>query len=154
MEKSSLNSSEIMEYLASRYPFLLLDQVDEIIPGKKAVGIKNVTLNEWYFAKRCLPEMIVPRSIQLESFEEVLALTVLTLPENKGKTPRFLEARTTFEQHVLPGDKMIMTAKVDSWKRGILKGTVTAKSHRGLIAQSKMMITLPDTLEAYLPKKN
>lgn len=153
MEGFSLNGVEIQEYLKSRYPFLMIDHVDEVIPGKKAIGYKNLSLNEWFFPVHYPEYPIMPRTVQLEALEEMLALTILTLPGNKGKTPRFLQASSKFLKNIFPGDKLLIEAYVDSWKRGLLKGTVKAYTLDTIVCESKMIITIPGVLENYLPQK-
>lgn len=49
-KKFSLNSVELQEYQPNRYPFLMIDYVDEVSPGKYARGYKNLTMNEWFFS--------------------------------------------------------------------------------------------------------
>jgi len=80
LEGFSLNSLELQEFLQSSYPFLMIDHVDNVIPSKSAKGYKNLTLNEWFFPEQFYGDPIMPQTLQLEALEEMLILTVKTLP--------------------------------------------------------------------------
>jgi 3-hydroxyacyl-[acyl-carrier-protein] dehydratase len=148
----SLNSVQLQEYLHSRYPFLMIDHVDEVIPGISARGFKNVTLNEWFFQKgSSTPRM--PETVQIEALEEMLALTVLTIPGNKEMTPRFLSASVKFIDNVLVGDKFIIETTVLSWRRGILNGTAIGSVNGNVVCEAKLMVTIPNILNNYSPPK-
>ena len=152
MSGFSLNSVELQKYLHSRYPFLMIDHVDEVIPGVSAKGFKNLTLNEWFFQKGLnTPRM--PQTVQIEALEEMLALTVLTIPGNKGMTPRFLSASIKFIDNVLVGHKFNIETKVISWRRGILNGTAKGFVNGNVVCEAELMITIPDILNKYSPPK-
>ena len=149
----SLNCVELQGYLQSRYPFLMIDHVDEVIPGKSAKGYKNLTLNEWFFTIHFPDNPIMPRTIQLESLEEMLIITVKTLAGNKGKTTRFLSASSIFRKDVFPGEKLVIETEVVSWKRGILKGNGIAYTNNTIACEAEMLIAFPDILDEFSPKK-
>jgi 3-hydroxyacyl-[acyl-carrier-protein] dehydratase len=154
MQGFSLNSVELHQYLHSRYPFLMIDHVDEVIPGKSIKGYKNISLNEWFFRSPLNDLAIMPQTIQLEALEEMLALTVLTLPGNKGMTPRFLSASVSFTKDVVPGDRFAIEARVISWKRGILKGFVIGYVNESIACEADMMVTIPEILNQHTPIKS
>ena len=153
MKGFSLNSVEIQEYLKSRFPFLMIDYIDEVIPGESATGFKNLTLNEWFFQNKSIGSPRMPETVCIEALEEMLALTILTIPGNKGLTPRFLSASVKFYKNIMPGDKFVIEARVISWKRGILKGIVKGFTNNSILCEAEMMITLPDILNNYSPLK-
>ncbi len=152
MEGFSLSGVELQEHLQSRYPFLMIDHVDEVIPGKSAKGYKNLTLNEWFFPMHFPNKPIMPRTIQLESLEEMLIITVKTLAGNKGKTTRFISASSKFLKDVFPGEKLVIETKVASWRRGILKGKGVAYTNGTIACEADMVITFPDILDGFLPQ--
>ena len=153
MEGFSLNSTEIQEFLQSRYPFLMIDQDDEVIPGKSAKGYKNLTLNEWFFPLHFRDNPIMPRTLQLEALEEMLIITIKTLSGNKGKTTRFLSVSSSFRKDIFPGEQLVIETKVVSWKRGILKGNGVAYTNGTIVCEADMEITFPEILNEFLPKK-
>jgi 3-hydroxyacyl-[acyl-carrier-protein] dehydratase len=131
----------------------MIDHVDEVIPGKSAKGYKNLTLNEWFFPIHFPGNPIMPRTIQLESLEEMLIITVKTLAGNKGKTTRFLSASSIFRKDVFPGEKLVIETKVVSWRRGILKGNGIAYTNSTIACEAEMLIAFPDILDEFLPQK-
>jgi 3-hydroxyacyl-[acyl-carrier-protein] dehydratase len=149
----SLNCVELQEYQQNRYPYLMIDHVDEVIPGVSAKGYKNLTLNEWFFPKHFPGEPNMPGALMLESLAQMITIAITTLPGNKGKTTRFLSSNLKFRKQILPGDKMVIETEVLSWKRGILKGKGIAYTNGTIATEAEMVITIPDILEKYTPGK-
>lgn len=153
MEGFSLDCVELQDYQPNRYPFLMIDHVDEVIPGKSAKGYKNLTLNEWYFPKHFPGRPNMPGALQLEALAQMLTVAITTLPGNKGKATHALSHTVRFRKEVRPGDKLVIEAKVISWSRGIARGTGIAYTNGEVACEAEMMITIPDILGQYLPKK-
>ena len=86
----SMTTQEIMEILPHRHPFLLIDTVEEVEPGVRAVAKKNVTFNEPFFAGHFPQEPVMPGVLTIEALAQTGAVAILSLPENKGKTARNL----------------------------------------------------------------
>ena len=152
-KKFSLNSVELQEYQPNRYPFLMLDYVDEVLPGKYARGYKNMTLNEWFFPVHFPGGPNMPGALQLEALAQMLTVAITTLPGLKGKVTHALSHTVRFKKEVLPGDKFEIKTEVISWKRGICKGKGSAYTNGELACEADMLITIPEILEEYLPKK-
>ena len=85
MEAIQLNHSEILEYQKNRFPYLMIDMATEVIPGESAKGFKNLTSNDWFFECHFEGDPNMPGMLQVEALVQMSALSVLTLPENKGK---------------------------------------------------------------------
>ena len=153
MKGFSLNCVELQEYQPNRYPFLMIDHVDEVIPGKSARGYKNLTQNEWYFPIHFPGGPNMPGALQLEALAQMLTVAITTLPGNKGKVVHGLKHTVRFRKEVLPGEKFIIETKVISWKRGIAKGKGIAYTNGTIACEAEMVISIPDILEQYLPKK-
>ena len=81
-----LTTKEIMEIIPHRQPFLLIDTIEELEPGVRAVGRKCVSYNEPYFAGHFPQEPVMPGVLQIEALAQVGAVAILSKPENKGKT--------------------------------------------------------------------
>ena len=150
----SLNCVELQEYQPNRYPFLMIDHVDEVIPGVSARGYKNLTMNEWYFPDHFPGAPNMPGALQLEAMAQMLTVAITTLPGNKGKVIHGLSHTVRFRKEILPGDKLVIETTVTSWRRGIAKGKGIAYTNGEVACEADMMITIPDILDQYLPRKN
>ena len=153
MKKFSLNSKELQEYQPNRYPFLMVDFVDEVLPGKYARGYKNMTMNEWFFPVHFPGGPNMPGALQLEALAQMLTVAITTLPGLKGKVTHALSHTVRFRKEVLPGEKFEIHTEVTSWKRGICKGKGFGYTNGEIACEADMLITIPDILEEYLPKK-
>jgi 3-hydroxyacyl-[acyl-carrier-protein] dehydratase len=151
MEGFSLNCLELQQYQPNRYPFLMIDHVDEVIPGKSAKGYKNLTLNEWYFPNHFPDGPNMPGALQLEALAQMLTVALTTLPGNRGKVTHALSHTVRFRKEVLPGDKFVIETEVVSWVRGICKGKGKAFTNGEVACEAVMMIAIPDILKQYLP---
>ena len=85
MNKISLNKNEIYDYQKNREPYLFLDFATEIIPGKSAKGYKDLKKDEWFFKVHWPNDPNMPGMLQIEALVQMSALSILSLPGNKGK---------------------------------------------------------------------
>ncbi len=152
-KKFSLDSVQLLDYQPNRYPFLMIDYVTEVIPGKSAIGYKNLTMNEWFFPIHFPNNPNLPGALHLEALAQMLTVAITTLPGNKGKITHAISHRVKFKKEVLPGKKLILKTKVLSWKRGICEGTGIGLVDNEVTCEAEMKITIPEMLEKYLPKK-
>lgn len=123
-----MNIKEIMEILPHRYPFLLIDRVEEIEEGQRAVAYKNVTMNEPFFQGHFPGEPIMPGVLITEALAQTGAVAILSLPEYKGKLVLFGGIdKLRFKRQVVPGD--VLKLEVEIIKRkgpiGVGKGIAT-----------------------------
>lgn len=153
MEGFSLNCYQLLEYQPNRYPFLMIDHVDEVIPGKMARGYKNLTNNEWYFPVHFPGGPNMPGALQLEALAQMLTVAITTLPGLKGRVTHALEHTVRFRKEVLPGDKFVIETEVLSWKRGVCKGRGVAYTNGEVACEADMLITIPEILEEFLPSQ-
>ena len=106
-----LDQRAIQQILPHRYPFLLVDQITELEPDKRIVGIKNVSLSERYLSHGASPG--VPPTILTECVAQVGAILILSKPENRDKIPLFVGIeRVRYRQPVCPGDVVEIEARV------------------------------------------
>lgn len=138
-----LTTKEIMEILPHRAPFLLVDTIEELVPGFRAVGKKCVTYNEPYFAGHFPKEPVMPGVLILEALAQTGAVAMLSLPEYKGKTVYFAGVNSArFKKKVTPG--MVLTLETEVVK---MKGTMgiaraTADSEGSLVASAELIFAI------------
>lgn len=122
-----MNNIDIQKILPHRYPFLLVDRITEMEEGKRAVGIKNVTVNEPFFHGHFPGNPIMPGVLIVESLAQVGAVMLLSLPENKGKLGVFTGiSNMKFRRQVVPGDTLTLEAELITYRHGMGKANVRA----------------------------
>ena len=144
--KQVFTTEEIHQLLPHRYPFALVDRILEFVPGKKAVGLKNVTFNEPYFPGHIPNRPLMPGVLMVESMAQVGGVILIKLPGMTGKFFAFAGIdKVRFRRPVVPGDQLIMTVELLSLKRNRIakmqgKGEVDGQ----LAVQGEMMFSLID----------
>jgi len=149
-----LNSIELQEFQPNRYPFLMIDEVVEVLPGKYAKGFKNLTNNEWFFPIHFPGNPNMPGALQLEALAQMLTVAITTLPGLKGKVTHALSHEVRFRREVKPGEKFEIETEVISWSRGLATGLGIGKVGNELACEARMTIAIPDIFNSYLPKSN
>ena len=123
-----MDIKEIMETIPHRQPFLLIDRIEELEPGKRAVGKKCVSYNEPFFNGHFPQEPVMPGVLILEALAQTGAVAILSQPENKGKTVYFGGIdKAKFKRKVVPGDVLILETEIIKQKGPIGVGRATAK---------------------------
>ncbi len=117
-----LNKEEIEKIIPHRLPFLLVDEVVEVEPGKKIKGIKYVSGDEYYFKGHFPSNPIMPGVLIIETIAQVGAVSLLMMPENKGKLVLFAGIdKARFKKIVKPGDKLEIEVEMGSFRKNIGK---------------------------------
>ncbi|EOH97266.1 3-hydroxyacyl-[acyl-carrier-protein] dehydratase FabZ [Enterococcus sp. DIV0840] len=138
-----MNIEEIKEIIPHRYPFLLLDTVEEIVVGEKVIAKKNVTINEPFFQGHFPGEPVMPGVLILEALAQAGAVALLSMPDFKGKTAYFGGIdKAKFRQKVVPGDTLMLEVEIMKVKSiaGIGKGTATVNGKKVAEAELTFMI--------------
>ncbi|PKM51122.1 MAG: 3-hydroxyacyl-[acyl-carrier-protein] dehydratase FabZ [Firmicutes bacterium HGW-Firmicutes-7] len=123
-----LTINDIKKIIPHRAPFLLIDKVEEIVPGEKAIAYKNVTFNEYFFEGHFPQEPVMPGVLIIEALAQTGAVAILSLEELKGKIAYFGGIKNArFRDKVIPGD--VLRLEVEIIKRrgpiGVGKATAT-----------------------------
>lgn len=122
-----LNKEEIKEIIPQRDPFLMIDEVEDFIPGESCTAYKNVDELEWYFKGHFPGNPIMPGVLITESLAQAGAVAILSLPENKGKNALFGGINNMkFKKMVVPGDRLKLEVKIIKRKGPIGVGEALA----------------------------
>ncbi len=118
-----LSTQDIKNIIPHRYPFLLIDRIEEYEPGNWARGIKNVTVNEPFFQGHFPEKAVMPGVLIVEALAQVGAVTILSVPDNKGKLVLFGGMdKVKFRRQVIPGDRLNLEVKLKRLKGPVGKG--------------------------------
>lgn len=122
-----LNIKEIMEIIPQRPPFLLIDRVEEYIPGESAVAYKNVTMNEPFFQGHFPGNPIMPGVLMIEALAQTGAVAILSSEGAKGKNALFGGVdKLKFKRQVVPGDVLKLEVHIIKQKGPIGVGEAVA----------------------------
>lgn len=138
-----LNAQDIMNILPHRYPFLLVDRIENIEEGKKAVGIKNVSANEPFFQGHFPGNPIMPGVLIVEAMAQVGGVAILSMSENRGKLAVFAGIdKVRFRKQVVPGDVLRMEVEIINVKRNIGKGRACATVDGKIVCEGELMFAI------------
>ena len=140
---SVLSTKEILEIIPHRHPFMLIDTIEELEPGVKAIGKKCVSFNEPFFAGTFPTEPVMPGVLIIEALAQVRAVAILSMPENKGKIAYFggiKEAR--FKGMVKPGDVLMLETEIIRVKGPVGVGKANAYVDGKLVCKAELIFAL------------
>ena len=137
---TSLTSEEIQKILPHRYPFLLVDRIVEMEPGKHIVGLKNVTVNEPFFQGHFPGKPVMPGVLIIEAMAQVGAAGILSLPEFQGKIALFAGIdKARFRRQVVPGDQLRIEVNVIKLRGSVGKSEAKAYVGGEIAAEAELM---------------
>ena len=140
---SVMKTKEIMEIIPHRQPFLLIDTIEEMEEGKRAVGKKCVSYNEPFFAGHFPQEPVMPGVLIIEALAQVGAVAILSQPEWKGKTAYFAAIKEAkFKGKVVPGDVLMLETEIIKVKGPIGVGTAKATVDGKVVAQAELTFAI------------
>ena len=141
-----MDIQEILKRLPHRYPFLLVDRVLELEKGKRILALKNVTMNEPFFAGHFPNRPVMPGVMMLEALAQAAAILAF---DDMGVRPDddtvfyFVGIdNARFKRPVVPGDQLMLHATLDRAKAGIVKFTARAMVGEAVAAQAELMCTM------------
>ncbi|NJK36723.1 MAG: 3-hydroxyacyl-ACP dehydratase FabZ [Oscillatoriales cyanobacterium RM2_1_1] len=143
---SILNVEAIQTLLPHRYPFALVDRIIEYVPGERAVGIKNVTINEPHFQGHFPGRPLMPGVLIVEAMAQVGGIVLIQLPDIEGDLFVFAGIdKVRFRRPVVPGDQLVMTVELLSFKRrrfGKMQAKAEVDGQR--VCEGELMFSLID----------
>lgn len=139
-----IEAAEIMRIIPHRYPFLLVDRIVELEPGKRVVALKNVTANEPQFTGHFPERPIMPGVLMVEAMAQAGAVAVLTLPDYRGKLALFAgidECR--FRRTVVPGDTLRMEITMEKLRGMFGRAKAVASVDGEVAAEATLSFIIP-----------
>ena len=134
-----LGIKEIEEIIPHRHPFLLVDCIEELEPGVRAVGYKCVTFDEPYFQGHFPQEPVMPGVLILEALAQAGAVAILSVPENKGKIAFFGGVqKCRFKGMVFPGDTLKLETKIIKRKGPVGVGEAIASVNGKVVVSAEL----------------
>ncbi|MGD2197089.1 3-hydroxyacyl-ACP dehydratase FabZ [Lysinibacillus fusiformis] len=135
-----LTSQQIREILPHRYPFLLVDRIEELEEGKRAVGLKNVTINEEFFNGHFPQYPVMPGVLIVEALAQVSAVIMLSKEGNEGRLGLLAGIdQCRFKKQVKPGDQLRLEVEITRVKGSIGKGKGIATVDGEMVCEMELV---------------
>ena len=143
--RAPLGAAEIRRLIPHRYPFLLVDRIDELEPGVRAVGVKNVTQNEPFFQGHFPDYPVMPGVLVIEGMAQVGAVGVMAGGEHSEKLALFAGIDgVRFRKQVVPGDVLTMEVEIDRLKGRVGRGTGRASVGGERVCEAQLMFAFAE----------
>ena len=142
-KEAELSTEEVMKILPHRYPFLLVDRITYLDKGKKAIGVKSVTMNEYFFQGHFPGRPVMPGVLIVEAMAQVGGVLMLACEEHSGKLAYFMAAnKIKFRKTVVPGDQLVIEVIVGKVRSKT--GSVYTKAFVDgkIVAEAELMFAL------------
>ena len=138
-----LNKNEIKQIIPQREPFLMIDEVEEYVPGESAIAYKHVSEDEWYFKSHFPGNPIMPGVLITESLAQTGAIAILSLEANKGRNALFAGIdKMRFKKQVVPGDVLKLEVKIIKQKGPIGVGEALATCNGKIVAKGELTFAI------------
>ena len=144
------NKEQILECQQNRPPYLMIDFVDEVVPGKSAKGYKDFKEDEWFFKVHWPGDPNVPGMLQIEALVQMSSISILSLPGNKGKIMYLTSANNIkFIKKIIPNKRLYIETKVKSFKRGLAICEGLGLIEKQITCKAEFNLILPEEIKKY-----
>lgn len=138
-----LTVKEIKDILPHRYPFLMIDRVEEVVECKSAKGFKNVTINENFFNGHFPEYPVMPGVLILEALAQMGAICILSTEDFKGKIGFLVGAdKVRWKKQVMPGDRLDLEIEITKLKGSIGVGKGKASVDGKIVCEGEIMFAI------------
>ena len=145
-----LDKEQILEYQQNRPPYLMIDFAEEVVPGKSARGYKDFKEDEWFFKVHWPSDPNVPGMLQIEALVQMSALSILSLPGNKGKIMYLTSANNLkFVKKIIPNNRLYIETKIKSFKRGLAICEGLGLIEKQIACKAEFNLILPEEIKKY-----
>ncbi|MDC0875792.1 beta-hydroxyacyl-ACP dehydratase [Candidatus Pelagibacter sp.] len=145
-----LDKKKILEYQQNREPYLLIDHATEVMPGISSKGYKFLKNNEWFFKVHWPNDPNMPGMLQIEALVQMCSLSILTLPNNKGKIVYLVNANNLkFIKKIVPETKLEIHTKILTFKRGMAQCEGFGYVNKEIACKADFTLILPDIIKSY-----
>ena len=143
--ESVLDINEVMKILPHRYPFLMVDRIVDCLGDSKCIAVKNVTINEPFFAGHFPGHPIMPGVLQLEAMAQVSSVLMLRKPENSGKIGYFMSADSVkWRRPVFPGDTLFIETEIIKMRGSIGQTRARCLVNGEVVSEAELKFALMD----------
>ena len=153
MKVLELNKKKIYEYQQNREPYLMIDHATKVVPGKSADGYKDFKSDEWFFKVHWKDDPNVPGMLQIEALVQMSALSILSLPGNKGKVVYLTNANNLkFLKKITPNKRLFIQTTIVRFNRGIAACEGVGLIEKQIACKAEFNLILPEEIKKYKVK--
>ena len=150
MKPLVLDKEQIYQYQQNREPYLMIDFASEVIPGVSAKGYRDFKKDDWFFEVHWKNDPNVPGMLQIESLVQMSALSILSLPGNKGKIVYLVSAdKLKFIKKILPETRLYIETSVKNFKRGLAICEGKGFIDKELACKAEFTLIIPEEIKKY-----
>ena len=150
MKPLVLDKEQIYQYQQNREPYLMIDFASEVIPGVSAKGYRDFKKDDWFFEVHWKNDPNVPGMLQIESLVQMSALSILSLPGNKGKVVYLVSAdKLKFIKKILPETRFYIETSVKNFKRGLAICEGKGFINKELACKAEFTLIIPEEIKKY-----